>query len=58
MEIVLDSSRGNYGKEMLAVVSFSDIALATNNADIIFHIISPAGRQFLAGHERLAGSNS
>lgn len=58
MEIVLDPSRGDYGKEMLAVVPFSDIALVTNNANIIFHIIGPTGRQCLAGYERFAGSSS
>lgn len=58
MEIVLDPSRGDYGKEMLAVVPFSDITLAADNVDTIFHIIGPTSRQRMAGHERLAGSGS
>jgi len=58
MEIVLDTSRGDYGKEMLAVLSFSDIALVTNNANAIFHILGTTGRQRLAGYERLAGTSS
>jgi len=58
MEIVLDPMRGDYGKEMLAVVPFSDTAFVTNNADDVFHILGAVGRQRLAGHERLAGSSS
>jgi len=58
MEIVLDPMWGDHGKEMFAVVPFSDIALVTNNANNVFHILGAIGRQRLAGHERLAGSSS
>jgi len=58
MEIVLDPMRSDHGKEMLAVVPFSDIAFVTNNAYDVFHILGVAGRQRLAGLERLAGSGS
>jgi len=58
MEIVLDPMRGDHGKEMFAVVPFSDIALVTNNSDDVFHMLGAAGRQRLAGHERLAGPSS
>lgn len=58
MEIVLDPMRSDHGKEMLAVIPFSDIALVTNNADDVFHMLGAAGRQRLAGHERFAGPSS
>lgn len=58
MEIVLDPMRGDHGKEMLAVIPFSDIAFVTNNANDVFHILGTFGRQRLAGNERLAGSGS
>jgi len=58
MEIVLDPMRGDHGKEMFAVVSFSDITLVTNNTNHVFYILGAAGRQRLAGHERLASPSS
>jgi len=58
MEIVVDPSRGDYGKEMFTVVPLSDITLATNNANAVFHFLGTTSRQRLAGYERLAGSSS
>lgn len=44
MEIVHGPSRGDYGKEMLTVVPFVDLAFATNHIDAVFHIFGTVGR--------------
>lgn len=57
MEIVYDPSRSDYGEEMLTVIPFVDLAFASNYVDTVFHIFGTAGRQRMAGHERLASSS-
>lgn len=52
MEIVHHSGRSDYGKEMLAVVPFSNHALSADNVDVVFHTARFTGRQRLARDER------
>lgn len=53
MEIVHDSSRGYYGKEMFTILPFISHAFTSNIANIVFHIISTTSRQRLARYEGL-----
>lgn len=54
METAHGPSRRNYGKEMSPVVPFAYLAFSANHVDAILHIIGTAGRERLAGYERLA----
>lgn len=56
MEIVLDTSRCDHGKEMFTVLSFSDLAFSANNPNAVLHIVGVIGRQRLARNEGLACS--